>query len=223
MANDLSAVRDRVEVVLMDTGNAIWDTDTIDEAIRKALHRYSEVKPLEVETVITLPGTGREIALNELTGLIHVSQVWWPYDSDCDEEWPPNRAGGFDLWWDDGRAVLFLSDIVGNQPQLDDELRIWYSRAQTIQDLDGAAATSLFDHHKSGIVTGAAGFAAMSRAVGMIEETNVDLYQVSLLGMWANSKMKEFGAWINDLSAEAPTKNAMPSKGWALDKWDSNG
>ena len=33
----LEEIRDRCEVMLMDTGNAIWDTGTIDEAIRLAL------------------------------------------------------------------------------------------------------------------------------------------------------------------------------------------
>ena len=219
----LAEIRDRVEVVLMDTGNAIWDTGAIDEAIRKSLHKYSEVRPLGAETVITLPGTSREIALNGLTDLIGVTDVWWPYDSDSDEEWPPNRVGGYKIWWDDGQPVLFLLDVLGGQPQLDDEMRIWYTKVQTIQDLDSADVTTLLAQHESGLVGGAAGFAAMSRAVGMIEEANVDLYQVSLLGAWAGGKIKEFYIWIEELRAESARKGGMPSKGWTLDKWDGDG
>ena len=58
----LAQLRDRVEALLMDTTNAIWDTGTIDEAIRQCLDEYNGVFPLTMETVIVLPGDGREIA-----------------------------------------------------------------------------------------------------------------------------------------------------------------
>ena len=81
----------------MDTANTIWPTATLDECLRLALHEYSDASPLQFETVITLPGDSREIALAALTGLEMVSDVWWPYDSAATTEtWPPNRvaAGG---------------------------------------------------------------------------------------------------------------------------------
>ena len=37
MDKALADIRDRVEAFLMDTGNAIWDTATIDEGIRQVL------------------------------------------------------------------------------------------------------------------------------------------------------------------------------------------
>ena len=52
----LAEMRDRVEAVLMDAANAIWDADTVDEAIRQVLDEYNQVCPLSVETMITLPG-----------------------------------------------------------------------------------------------------------------------------------------------------------------------
>ena len=33
----LATIRDRIEVMLQDTGNAIWDTAVIDEGINQAL------------------------------------------------------------------------------------------------------------------------------------------------------------------------------------------
>ena len=88
----LAGIRDRVEVMLMDTGNAIYDAGTIDEALRLALDQYNFVNPLTMETVITLPGDGREIALSDLTGLVKVIDVWYPYDSGASSEtWPPNE------------------------------------------------------------------------------------------------------------------------------------
>ena len=57
---DLAGLRDRIEEMLMDTGNAIWTEDVIDEGIHQALDQYNGVNPLTMETVITLPGDGRD-------------------------------------------------------------------------------------------------------------------------------------------------------------------
>jgi hypothetical protein len=104
----LAEIRDRIEEMLMDTTNAIFTSDLLDESIRQALDQYNYVNPLTMETVITLPGDGREIALSGISGLVKVLDVWWPYDSAATEEtWPPNRVrdrrGG-------SRVVLQASD-----------------------------------------------------------------------------------------------------------------
>jgi len=117
--SNLAAVRERVEQLLVDTANAIYPAALIDEAIRLALDQYNLVNPLGTETIITLPGDGREIALEALSGLLYVVEVWWPYDSSAAcETWPPNKVQGFRLWWDDARPVLFLDIPDGAQPQL---------------------------------------------------------------------------------------------------------
>ena len=126
MGLTLAQYEARVAVFLMDTGNTIWPTATLDECIRLALHEYSEANPLGVETVITLPGDGREVALNALPGLTAVTDVWWPYDSAATTEtWPPNRVRGFRMYWDDDQPVLYLETEDDTQPQQDDELRLW--------------------------------------------------------------------------------------------------
>src|SRR3989304_9242805 len=123
----LAEVRDRVELMLQDTGNAIFATSLIDESIQQALDQYNMVNPQGKETVITLPGDGREIALDSITGLTKVTEVWWAYDSTASAEtWPPNRVKGWRLWWDDARPVLFLDTIDQSEPQTEDEVRVWY-------------------------------------------------------------------------------------------------
>lgn len=217
----LAELRDRCEVMLMDTGNAIWDTGTIDEGIRLALDQYNFVNPLTMETVITLPGDGREIALSGVSGLVKVIDVWWPYDSDATSEtWPPNRVRGFAVWWDDNQAVLFLDITEGSQPQQNEELRLWYSKRQTIQDLDSADSTTLLGEHESYIVLGGAGHAAMSRTVDLVETANTDLYQVGLLGTWGQRKIREYNAFLRDLSRQSARSGRSWRSGWSLDKWD---
>ena len=137
----LAEFRDRVEQVLQDTGNAIWDTATIDESLKHALDQYNGVNPVHMETVIVLPGDGREIALSGITGLIDVLDAWWPYDSVATAEtWPPNRVAGWRLWWDDAQPLLFLEIDAGAQPKTDEEVRIWYTKRHTIEGLEGGSA-----------------------------------------------------------------------------------
>jgi len=221
MDKALADIRDRVEAFLMDSGNAIWDTATIDEGITQVLDEYSAVFPLSLETVITLPGDGREIALNALTGLIEVTQVWWPYDSDASSEtWPPNKVRGWRLWWDDATAVLFVDIIDGSQPQTDDEMRIWYVYPQTIQDLDSADSTTVQDAHISKMVEGAAAKAAMARAVDLVETADTDIYSVQVLATWGKHHKGKWDRFLETLRKRGNRFGPAWGDGWALDKWD---
>jgi hypothetical protein len=217
----LAGLRDRVEEMLMDTGNAIFAATTIDEAIHLALDQYNGVNPLTMETVIVLPGDGREIALSGVSGLVGVHDAWWPYDSTAAAEtWPPNKIRGYRLWWDDNQPVLFLEIDDGAQPKTDDEIRIWYSKQQTIQDIDAAATTTLPGDHESLIVLGGAGHAAMSRTADLIETANTDLYQVGLLGTWGQRKLREFHGKLKTIQRAGARAGPAWGSGWALDKWD---
>lgn len=217
----LATIRDRVEVMLQDTGNAIWDAAVIDEGINQALDQYSLVKPLHMETVITLPGDGHEIALSGIADLIGVLNVWWPYDSAATAEtWPPNRVRGFRLWWDDAQAVLFLEIDDGAQPKLDDEVRVWYTKRQTIENFGTGDITSIQGEHESLIILGAAGHAAMSRTVDLIETAGTDLYQVGILGTWGQRKIREFETQIKALQRYEAWRGPSWGAGWALDKYD---
>ena len=217
----LAEIRDRIEEMLMDTGNAIWAAGTIDEGINLALDQYNAANPLTMENVITLIGDGREIALNELTGLVKVLDVWWPYDTGASvETWPPNKIRGYRLWWDDNQPVLFLELVPGGQPQTGDEMRVWYSKGQTIQDLNSAATTTLQGDHESVVILGAAGHAAMSRTADLIETANTDLYQVGLLGTWGQRKIREFHSMLKVIRQSGARSGPAWRTGWALDKWD---
>jgi hypothetical protein len=218
----LAQIRDRVEQLLVDTANAIYPAALIDEALRLALDQYNLVNPLGVETVITLPAAGREIALDSLTGLLYVTEVWWPYDSSASAEtWPPNQVRGYRLWWDDARPVLFLDLPDGAQPQLDDELRLWYAKRHTIENLDSAAITSLRGDHESLIVLGAAGHAAMSRAADLVEISGTDLYQVGVLATWGSKKLREFTQDLARLQRAQSRQGPSWGFGWPLDRWET--
>jgi hypothetical protein len=221
MAKALADIRDRVEVFLMDTGNAVWDTGTIDESIHQALDEYTQAWPLGKETVITLPGDGREVALSGLTDLVEVTQVWWPYDSDAaSETWPPNKVRGWRLWWDDAQPVLFLDITDGSQPQTNEEMRIWYVIPHTIQDLESASTTTIQDAHISKVVEGAAAKAALARSADLVETANTDLYAIQVLATWAKHHKIRWNVFLENLRKRGNRFGPTWGEGWDLDKWD---
>jgi hypothetical protein len=211
----------RISARLIDPANTVFSLATIDEALRTALAEYSEALPQSDEGILTLPGTGREIALDSFAGLIQVLDVWWPFDP-VTEVWPPNQVAGFRLWWDDARPVLMLSSKTGNQPQLNDTLRLWYTKPQTISSLDGAVVTTVMPQHESGLVTGAAGYAVASEMRHQIGSIHVDPNQVASLNQWATDQLLEFDGWLALVSANAPSSGAPFGQGWGIDKWDGN-
>lgn len=225
MALTLAQYEARVGVFLMDTANAIWPTATLDECIRLALHEYSEANPLGRETVITLPGDGREIALSGVSGLLAVGDVWWPYDSAATTEtWPPNRVQGFRVWWDDDSPVLFLETVEGDQPQLNDELRLWYSAVRTVQNLDSASVTTILTDHESWLVLGAAGHAAFARSTDLAETAGVSAVSTPNLAALGSRWLKEFRSNLDTLrggGAQGGPGGPVFAPGWRIDKWDT--
>jgi hypothetical protein len=223
MPSTLAQLEARVAARLGDPTNSVYSTATLDEGIRSALAEYNSVLPLSIETAFTLPGTGREIALNGLTGLIGVTAVWWPYDTTpAAEVWPPVEAQGFRVYWDDASPVLMLTSKTGSQPQLGDELRLWYTKLHTIQNLDSGSTTTVFGPHESGIVTGAAGYCALAQEVAQIGTVRLDKMEVPDLEKWGNARLAEFRAWLVTIKASAPSLGEPYGAGWSLDKWQEN-
>jgi len=221
MPSTLAQFRTRISARLIDASNAVFSTATIDEALRTALHDYSAVSPLTHETVITLPGAGRQIALAALDGLLDVSEVWWPFDSTGDEVWPPNRVRGFRVYWDDAQPVLFLDLTTGSQPQLNDELCLWYSTLHTILNLDSADSTTPRADHESLLVTGAAGYAVLSQGVNQVGSVHIDPKEVDYMLATGNAMLAQFTAALDVLRAQS-ARSGRPWGGesWRLDKWD---
>ncbi|MCC7361227.1 MAG: hypothetical protein IT317_17205 [Anaerolineales bacterium] len=220
MTTTLATLRARVAARLVDAGSAVFSTATLDEALRSALAEYSAARPATAEVVLTLPGAGREVALDALDDLGAVLEVWWPYDSLAPEAWPPPRATGWRLAWDDARPVLVLSALGGAQPQAGDELRLWYTRPHTLQDLDGAAVTSVPAAHTSGLVTGAAGYAAASQHINQAGSVRLDAHESGDLSAWAAARLTAFRAWLGTLAGGSAPAGEPFGAGWPLDKWE---
>ncbi|HUV95806.1 MAG TPA: hypothetical protein VMX14_13405 [Anaerolineae bacterium] len=181
----LTTLRDRVETYLQDSTNLRWATTDLDEAITQAVDQYSRQNPFAALTTITLSANGREIDISTITGLLRVEQVWWDYDVST-PGYPPNYRQ-FKVW---PGAILYIDDPL--EPQSGDVVRIWYNKRHTLNLLDSATATTIPDEDLSFLVTGAAHFAALSRAIELSESMTTDHDVVKRLHEWADNAGKNF-------------------------------
>ena len=209
----LATLRDRVEVMLQDATNTTYATDDIDEAIRQALHAYQQIAPLTTLYTLTLAAAGREIDISTLTGYLEILRVWWDYDS-TDPEHPPNWRN-FEVWPGD---LIWINDE--EEPASGDKVRIWYTTAHTLKDLDSAAATTFPIDHESTLTIGAAGYAAHFRSQEITETVSADGWAPRNLRTWADTMLERFATELDKIAARlaATASGIAPSP--PLDRWD---
>ena len=185
-AKALTALRDLVEVDLTDAGNATWSTAEIDRAIRRALFRYSEVRPQQVIATLTAAAS-REYSLATLTGLVDVQRVWFPYLS-TDPVHPPNWVE-FELW--DDKTVLYL-DVADCPAVGDDPLRVFYTKLHTLNGLDTETASTYYVEDEEVLVLGSTAFAAVQRARYVVDTVNPSVETPDNWVAWGKARMREF-------------------------------
>ena len=194
MATTLATLTDRVEEILADTANAIWSTDNLEEAIRQALHEYSQARPQEKETSLTLTADGREVATSTITDLIDVTEIWCNYDSTDPDFPPPIRP--FRFWKDIG--TIYVMGYY--EPQNADVVRVFYTALHIIEDLDSATSTSVPDEDITALAHGAAGYAAMTRSVDLAEMITVDRSAVERMETWGQELLADFRAHLQAIA-----------------------
>lgn len=179
----LTTLRDRVELLLQDSGNAIWASGDVDEAIKEALGEYSLLSPDHAVGTVALSAAGREISISSLTGLIRVERVWWDYDSST-PGYPPNWRQ-FQVW---PGSLLYIDDA--SQPANGDTVRVWYTKAHTLNGLNSATATTVEVEDIPGLIAKSASVCAQMRAIELAETLNVDGEVTERLGDWAEEQSK---------------------------------
>src|SRR5512143_1568038 len=220
MSSTLAQFEAIVSALLFDPTNLIFTTAVIDAGLRAALSEYTEAAPLTRETVITLPAAGREIALNGVANLTSVVDVQWPYKSTGAEVHPPHKPIGFRVWWDDAQPVLYLDPLYGDQPQANDELRLWYSAPHTILNLDGASATTMPLAHENFIVLGAVGHSLLARSIDIAEAAATQAVSTPNYAAMGGYYLKRFRLELMRLAATRTAGGSAYKYGWPIDKWD---
>lgn len=195
--SNLAALIDDVEVELKDTGNATWSEAEITAHLLRALHAYNEVAPQRTAGKFASVADQWEYDLSSLTGLMEVTDVWFPYDSTA-EQYPPNRP----RWviTRDGYLYLDTPDIPGGAT---DEIRVFYTIPQTIDDLEGATATTLDAPAETLVVMGASAYAAQQYGQSLIGKVTVSGWTPKQFNDWAAARVLAFKAGLEGVRRRA--------------------
>jgi hypothetical protein len=188
-----------------------YDQGDLDEALRWALHRYSEIAPDRTETSITLDADGREVDISSITDYLHVERVWWNYDS-SDPAHPPDWRD-FEVWPGD---VLYVKD--GQEPQDEDVVRVFYTRLHTLNGLDSATSTTFPPDAETLLVVGASGFVTQER----VQELEGHFIPTRLRE-WSDARLREFERGLRQLARRNATLASGIAPGPTLDRWDDDG
>lgn len=183
MANDLAELRDRVEIQLRDTSNAIWTTTDLDDHIRHALQTVSLHAPQRLAKTVNCTAT-REYTISSsvATGVLEIQDVWYPYNATTPEH-PPYKP-----CWKVINGTLYLE--TPNLPTTAEKMRVFYTLAQTLKDLDAALATTLDPATYRATVNLAAAYAALAYAAGTINTATASGWTPRQLLEWSQARLQ---------------------------------
>lgn len=189
MADTISTYQQAVAALLKDQGNEAWTMDELDAALRLALAELSQRLPQALSADVTLAEGGRQVPLTSLTGCLWVEEAWWPYE----EGNFPARTVSFEVR--DGQLHL----LTEAEPQAGDKVHLLYAGMQTINELDGASSTTVPVAWRGVLVVGAAGYAALAKAVMMTREYSWPNDAAVAMRNWGEATLALFQARLKGL------------------------
>jgi len=160
----IAAYRTAIQKILDDASKVRFSDDQTDQGLRQALSEYSRRRPLVAtrnidgagESVIELPADFQPI---------HVTRVEYH-----DEDVTPQVEMMFYAFHQDSQWFLDLaSQVITAAESID----ITYTTTHFIDGLDAAAGTSVPEEDETLLQVGAAGYAALYRAVSRSESVNL--------------------------------------------------
>ena len=199
----------RLLLILGDvSANRFTDTIT-DEAWKLTLAEYSYAVPNIITDTHTVISAGREQALN-FDGLISITQILFPWKNDL-EEMDPHQPYYF--YFTDGLPIVYIGGT--RTPAVGDKLRITYAAKHTIDDVDGAVASTVPPQDFELLLLGAAGHAARLRT---------SIYSESFsnhpeLKLFAIDNLAQYRATLRTLQRQS-SRQPLPAQGFKLDNWD---
>lgn len=161
---DLTTLSAQVLTLLGDPDGVRYTADMLAEAARMTLREYGSAVPNNGRLIHTVSSAGSFQEPAGLPPVAVVMEVNYPYD-------PSNtfqpEVQDYDLIWVEGKWQL----ILGLQffPEVGEQMRIWWSGAHTLKELDGAAATSTNPLDDALLALGAAGHTSLMRAAQVLE------------------------------------------------------
>ena len=158
MAANIAAIRSAVRKDLHDEDSAayVWTDAVLDRHIGRAVTDYSIADPLEVKSTLTTTAASRDVSISTLTPLVAVEAVEWPVG-----EFPPRRVG-FAVW-----SMTLTMDVVA-APAGVENVYVYWLKQHTLD----ASSSTIPQADDDLIALGAAGYAALDRAVYAINKLN---------------------------------------------------
>ena len=212
--SDYASYKERLQQVLCDPEGKRYDEASIQEALRLALEVYSRACPRLVDSVLTLAEGGRRQSIDLPEGMLFVVDVAYPYRPDTPQ---PGRKATCTFTFD--AAALVVTFVSGPEPQAGEQLKATFAMGHTLQDLDGAAVTTVAEGHATLLVLGAAAAALDMRCQALAEAYGARSDTVTLLQQMADRYRLRFDEGIRALAPERPAIS-FPRRRFRLDAWD---
>ena len=208
---DIDTMRQRVEALLDDAGNAEWTAAELEQALRLALADLSVALPVHCVTALHAADRTWEYSLSAVSGLVEVTEVWYPYlaaDGTFKRAHPVR-------WRRIDDATLLIEPP--EEPSAAYDLRLFFTRCQTVAGLDGAAVTTVREAEKALLVRGGAAFAALAKSRGLTNEVTIGAGVPQRLREWGLTMLQRFTAGLQALSVMASRGDDTRVEGWSGD------
>ncbi|HHX65639.1 MAG TPA: hypothetical protein GX702_12195 [Chloroflexi bacterium] len=190
--SNLNELLARVRADLRDTAGEIWSDAELTAHLRRALHEYSIATPLLAMATLTAIGGQHIYPLTPLGDLLHVVDVWYPYDPVTPQH-PPHRPPWQVL--PGNRLYLPVDRVVAGI----DHIAVHYARIHTLQGLDGALITTPDAYGWELLVWGATAHAAMQLAGDRIDGATEPSWTLQEWREWAVTRNQAFRRALDDL------------------------
>lgn len=187
----MPALADLITLVaadLQDPAYAQWSSNDHEANIRRSLAHYSTLNPRRASTVLDSVAGEREVGIAAL-GALEIVDLWYPWDPAA-PAYPPPRPP-FSLL---DAHTLYLETDSAPLGTASDRLRVFYLAPHTIEDLDGAPATTLDGAGVALVTLLATASAAMQRCQSTIGRVTVSNWTPGQLLDWAKTRQAQADA-----------------------------
>jgi len=182
---DLAELVAAVAADLQDPAFTQWSEADHEANLRRALAHYSTLNPRRASALLETAAGEREIDIAAL-GACEIVDLWYPWDSET-PAYPPPRPP---YTWLAGDTLLLEADGPPRGTPAD-RLRLFYLAPHTIEDLDGAEATTPDAAGLALIVLLAGAAAAMQRCQSTIGRVTVSNWTPDQLLRWALARQAQ--------------------------------
>jgi hypothetical protein len=185
--SNLAAYRIAVLALLVDPTNVVFSNNDVDQALRWSLAEYSLRRPLirTYQFTVDVATTVHSMPLDFITRQVTRVEL---YNED------PEKILDlpfFAFYTDEGWIIQTTLEIASGYV-----LTIYYSDVHTIDDLDGAAGTTVPEADETLLQTGSAGRCAQMHALSKVETINLNNDVVKLYRDLAVDYLASFNAGL---------------------------